>query len=218
MSSEASTHSDFLPEPMVVPCSESALDTLLDTEWLLTNRIGAYASSSVIGCNTRRYHGLLVAATEPPVGRMVALAMVMEELIVGEDTYLLSINEFPGAFSPRGVQHLVEFRNDVCATFVFRFPTSDSPQSDGIELTKRIILAERTNAVAIQYTLTGADASLSVRPFAALRDFHHLRLATLSPQITFEAVTGGAIVQDRSEAGHCLHLLSQEATFQGEPQ
>jgi len=49
-------------------------------EWLETNGIGGYASSTIIGMNTRRYHGLLVAATQPPVGRMVLLAKMEETL------------------------------------------------------------------------------------------------------------------------------------------
>ena len=67
-----------LPEPLVVPCHRQDLDALLAMEWLLTNRAGAYASGTVVGCNTRRYHGLLVAATTPPVGRVTALAGLTE--------------------------------------------------------------------------------------------------------------------------------------------
>ena len=58
-----------VPPPIRVTI-DSDLDALLTREWLLTNRIGAYASSTVLGCNSRRYHGLLVAPAVPPVGRL----------------------------------------------------------------------------------------------------------------------------------------------------
>src|SRR3954471_16285348 len=68
----------------------------LAQEWLLTNGLGGFASSTVVGCNTRRYHGLLVAATLPPVGRVMALNRVGEILRVEGDDRLLefSVNQF----------------------------------------------------------------------------------------------------------------------------
>jgi predicted glycogen debranching enzyme len=158
-----------LPPPLTVACSDAELEGLLTQEWLLSNGIGAYASSTVVGCNTRRYHGLLVATLSPPVQRVVALSTVMEQLTVDGVTYDLATNEFAGSFSPRGVVHLSAFRNDVAATFVYRV--------GDVELTKEIILADGRNAVALRYRLTGGSARLRLRPFAALRDFHHLRLA-----------------------------------------
>ena len=58
------------------------LDVASRREWLETNGIGGFASSTIMGMNTRRYHGLLVAATKPPVGRMVLLSKLEETLIV----------------------------------------------------------------------------------------------------------------------------------------
>lgn len=199
-----------LPEPITVARRGRGLDELLDTEWLVSNRIGAYASSTVLGCNTRRYHGLLVASTAPPVGRIVALSTVMEDVVAGQSVYQLATNEFPDAFSPKGMVHLVEFRNDVAATFVLRLGE--------MELVKRIILAERNNAVAVQYTLRGGDAVLHLRPFAAMRDFHSLRSVDQPHRMTFEAAGRGLIVQDRARPEHSLYLHSQEATFAAEPQ
>ena len=72
-----------LPPPIVVPGGGDRLDALLSREWLLTNRLGAYASGTAAGCNTRRYHGLLVAASHPPVGRLVTISLLMERLTAG---------------------------------------------------------------------------------------------------------------------------------------
>ena len=71
-------------------------------EWLETNGIGGFASSTETGMNTRRYHGLLVAATKPPVGRMVLLSKLEETLIAGGRRIELSSNRYPGAIYPRG--------------------------------------------------------------------------------------------------------------------
>ncbi len=204
---------DSPPAPIVIVAREHNLDELLAAEWLLTNNIGAYASSSAAGCNTRRYHGLLIAATAPPVGRVNALTQVMEWVTVGDTTHALATNEFPSSISPRGIDHLVKFVNDTAPTFVYRIGE--------LELTKRIILAERANAVAIQYTLTGGSAKMHLRPFAALRDFHHLRQESDGQQLSFQASDGGVIVQDLGPAegfANSLHLSSQDAEFTGEPQ
>ncbi len=204
---------DILGEPITVPCDAEWIDQLLDREWLITNGIGAYASSSVVGCNTRRYHGLLVAAATPPVGRIAALSTVNEQIVVDDVCYDISTNEFKDVFSPLGFAHLKEFRNDLAATFVFRI--------GDIELIKRVILADKTNACALQYSvsgLAGRSAKLVLRPLVALRDFHALRRAGEPHQMTFEAATSTVAVQDRNDPEHCLYMLSQEANFQVDPQ
>ena len=184
---------DPLDAPITVAIGDDPA-LFLDREWLVTNRIGAYASSTVVGCNTRRYHGLLVAAATPPVGRFVAVATVMEELTVDGQTFKLATNEFEDTFSPCGTVHLVEFRNDAAATFVF--------QAGGATLTKEIVLAESANTVAVRYTLDGAAATLRVRPFVALRDFHHVRQADQPHQLTFEV--GGTAFQAVGDQDHSL--------------
>jgi len=105
---------ELLPPPIVVPVHPASLDALLEKEWLLTNRLGAYASSTVIGCNTRRYHALLVAATNPPVGRLAASRSSWRTWKPAGRSSSWAANEFSGAFAPRGFDFLVEFRNDVC--------------------------------------------------------------------------------------------------------
>ena len=199
-----------LPPPIVVRCAGGDLDGLLQREWLLANQLGAYASSTVVGCNTRRYHGLLVAATTPPVGRAVMLSNVHEQLIASGTTYELSTFEFADTFSPRGLVHLAEFRNDVAPTFVYR--------ADGLELVKQVVLSEDTNALAVRYTLRGGSATLRLLPLVALRDFHHLRKVYQPHQMTFENAPEGVVVQDRNQAGAALHLTSARATFHADAQ
>src|ERR1700704_1241933 len=88
------------------------LDAALRREWLETNGLGGFASSTIIGLNTRRYHGLLVAATKPPVGRMVLLSKLEETLFIDSQRFDLSANRYPATIYPQGFQFLKQFRLD----------------------------------------------------------------------------------------------------------
>ena len=74
----------------------------LRKEWIETNGLGDYASSSLICCNTRKYHGLLVADLESPAGRHVLLSSLEESLLVGGRELCFSCRKHPGVFYPRG--------------------------------------------------------------------------------------------------------------------
>src|SRR6185369_13258267 len=95
------------------------LNVALTREWLETNGIGGFSSSTVAGLNTRRYHGLLTAATKPPLGRVVLLSKLEETLVVGDRRFDLSTNQYAGAVHPRGYQFLTEFRMDPFPVWVY---------------------------------------------------------------------------------------------------
>src|SRR6516165_3984093 len=88
------------------------LDVASRREWLETNGIGGFSSSTITGLNTRRYHGLLVAATKPPVGRMVLLSKMEETLVIDGRRFELSSNRYPGVVYPQGHTLLKQFRQD----------------------------------------------------------------------------------------------------------
>src|ERR1700751_5464303 len=85
------------------------LDAALRREWLETNGLGGFASSTINGINTRRYHGLLVAATKPPVGRFVLLSKLEETLLLGDRSFDLSANRYPGVVHPQASGTLSSF-------------------------------------------------------------------------------------------------------------
>jgi Glycogen debranching enzyme N terminal len=97
----------------------SNLDFSSSREWLETNGIGGFASATITGCHTRRYHGLLVAATKPPVGRFVLLSKLEETLIVDDRRIELGTNHYPGVVHPQGYHSLKEFRLEPFPTFTF---------------------------------------------------------------------------------------------------
>jgi predicted glycogen debranching enzyme len=132
-------------------------------EWLETNGLGGFASSTAAGMNTRRYHGLLTAATKPPVGRFVLLSKLEETLIIGGRRYDLSTNQFPGVVHPQGYRYLQEFRRDPFPTSIYRV--------EGIEIEKRVFMIHSQNATVIEYE-SASECSLELRPLIAFRDFH----------------------------------------------
>jgi predicted glycogen debranching enzyme len=145
------------------------LDVALQKEWLETNGLGGFASSTIVGLNTRRYHGLLVAATKPPVGRLVLLSKIEETLIIGDQRFELSANRYPGAVHPQGFLHLKQFRLDPFPTFVY--------EMEGLELVKTVFLVHGENTVVVEYELRSAgqeprDCYLELRPLIAFRDYH----------------------------------------------
>jgi len=143
------------------------LDAALDREWLETNGLGGFASSTIVGLNTRRYHGLLIAATRPPVGRMVLLSKLEETLIIAGERFELSANQYPGVIHPQGFQHQTRFRLDPFPVFTY--------QAAGIELEKAVFMARGENTTVVQYRLRGAAGDsvlLEVRPLIAFRDYH----------------------------------------------
>src|SRR5438067_10550064 len=97
----------------------SRLDLSLSREWLETNGLGGFASSTLIGLNTRRYHGLLIAALTSPVGRYVLLSKLEETLIVHGERFELSANQYAGALHPQGYHYLTRFRLDPFPVFTY---------------------------------------------------------------------------------------------------
>jgi predicted glycogen debranching enzyme len=142
------------------------LELALSREWLETNGLGGFASSTIIGLNTRRYHGLLTAATKPPIGRFVLLSKLEETLVLEGRRYDLAANRYPGVVHPQGYQYLKGFRLDPFPVFTYAV--------EGIEIEKTLFLPHGENTVVVQYELRGAapDAILEVWPLIAFRDYH----------------------------------------------
>jgi len=148
-------------------------DAALGREWLETNGIGGFASSTIIGLNTRRYHGLLVAATKPPVGRVVMLSKLEETLFVESQPFDLSANRYPGVVHPQGFRYLKEFRLDPFPVFTYEI--------EGIEIEKSVFMIHGENSTVVQYELKKdnhperiKNLRLEVRPLIAFRDYHSI--------------------------------------------
>jgi len=140
-------------------------------EWLETNGLGGFASSSITGLNTRRYHGLLIAATKPPVGRIVMLSKLEETLIINGQRYELSSNQYPGAIYPQGFLYQSAFRLDPFPIFTY--------EVEGVRIEKSVFMVQGHNATVVKYELLAKQESefpdeikLEIRPLIAFRDYH----------------------------------------------
>jgi predicted glycogen debranching enzyme len=142
-------------------------DDAIGKEWLVTNGLGGYAASTVLGVNTRKYHGLLVAALHPPGDRTVCLAKLDEDVLVGNNIYRLGANEFQDNIYPQGYRFLKEL-------VVAPFPSYTYSVPD-IEVTKTVFMPKGKNAVAAMYGVlnhAGAEIRLRVYPLLTCRHFH----------------------------------------------
>jgi predicted glycogen debranching enzyme len=144
------------------------LERAKQLEWLETNGLGGFSSSTIVGLNTRRYHGLLTAATKPPVGRFLLLSKLEATLLVDGRRYDLSANQYPGAVYPQGHRFLREFRLDPFPVFLY--------DVGGVEIEKRVFMVHGEDTVVVEYevqTLTSdAELVLELRPLIAFRHYH----------------------------------------------
>jgi predicted glycogen debranching enzyme len=156
-----------LPAINITQDALSRFDEALQKEWLVTNGLGGYASSTVLGANTRKYHGLLVAALHPPGDRTVCLSKLDEDVCVGNNVYRLGANEFQGNIFPQGYLFLKEFSVAPFPRYVYSV--------QGIEVTKTIFMPREKNAVAVVYKVlngNGADVKFRIFPLLSCRHFH----------------------------------------------
>lgn len=146
-------------------------EDVFQTEWLETNGLGGWASGTVSGIHTRRYHGVLVAAVKPPVVRSVLVAKLDETLTMGGQSVDLSANRFPGAIHPEGHHHIQSFERDLFPQWQYA--------AAGVVLQKTVAAIHGENTTVVQYEVLRAPDvfTLYLRPFYACRDYHSLQHA-----------------------------------------
>ena len=158
-------------------------------EWLETNGLGGFASSTIPGMNTRRYHGLLVAATSPPTGRALLLAKVEETLVLAGERYELGTNQYPGAIHPLGYLYLRSFRLDPWPVWTY--------EAGAARLMKRVFMVHGENTTVVQYALLAeaGPARLELRPLIAFRDFHATTHENDALDLTLAQAPGGIVLR-----------------------
>jgi predicted glycogen debranching enzyme len=144
------------------------INSYLRKEWLETNGLGGYASSSVCGANTRKYHGLLVASLSPPVERVVVVSKLDETICINDQRFELGTNQYPGVIYPAGYKYLKSFDRDFFPVFQYKV--------NGITLQKTIAAIQGENTTLILYEVIQAKGNFSMEllPLYAYRDFHSL--------------------------------------------
>jgi predicted glycogen debranching enzyme len=157
-------------------------------EWLETDGLGGFASGSVAGIRTRRYHALLLTATTPPTGRLVLVNGFDAWLETGGGRFDLSSQWYaPGVMGGTGAQNIESFASTPWPTWVFRF-------ADGTRVQQEIFTVHDSPVTCIAWKLlsTGGAAKLAARPFLSGRDYHALHHS--NPAFRFEAEVRAACV------------------------
>jgi len=156
-----------LPKIQVGSSILSDFNKAVQMEWLITNGLGGYASSTILGINTRKYHGLLVAAFNPPVDRRVLLTKLDEEIQIENETYSTGSNEFKHGINPEGYRFFLDFSLDPFPTYRYIV--------HGVQLQKAVFMLHEKNATVVIYEVFNSrDNMVSVRitPFVNSRHFH----------------------------------------------
>ncbi len=177
-----------LPNLAFTKESLSSFDEVISKEWLITNGLGGYASSTVLGLNTRKYHGLLVAALNPPGERTVCLSKLDEDILLGNEVFRLGTNEFQEVIYPQGYKLLKEFS-------IAPFPKY-TYSVDGINVSKTIFMQKNRNAVSVIYKITNENNTgikLRAYPFFTCRHFH--TVINQSNRLDFTQTSNGREVQ-----------------------
>jgi len=170
-------------------------------EWLETNGIGGFASSTVTGANTRRYHGLLTAATRPPLGRITMLSKFEETLFIGDVKYELSTNQFLNAIYPEGYKFLKNFRLAPFPIWTFEI--------EGVEIEKKVFMVHGSNMTVCRWSVVGVTKSSSVyqrpkielelKPLLSFSDYHHLQHENSDFDLRYEALENLVAVKPYAE-------------------
>jgi predicted glycogen debranching enzyme len=163
------------------------LEYSLTKELLRTSREGAYSSSTIINCNTRKYHGLLVMP-QPAIdeGNHVLLSNFDETIIQHNAEFNLGIHKYQGeVYSPKGHKYLKDFNSDPIPKLTY--------QVGGVELTKEMLFSHKDGRVIIKYTLVDTQLPIKIRfkPFLAFRNIHSLTRSNYDADTSYEPIDNG---------------------------
>lgn len=149
------------------------LEYSLQREMLATDRIGGYMSTTIVCCNTRRYHGLIVSPIDNSDRTYVLLSSLDESIIQHDQTFNLALHRFKGTYEPRGHKYITDFEYTPTPTITYRV--------GGVILKKEMLWIHKRTQLMIRYTLVDAhsETRLRLRPFLAFRDKHALTHANM---------------------------------------
>jgi len=163
------------------------LEYSLGKEILRTNRAGSYASMTIIGCNTRKYHGLLVCPVDQLDGeRHVLLSSLDETVIQHGKEFNIGIHKYEGDnYEPKGHKYVRDFEAETIPITIIRV--------GGVVLRKERLLVENDEQILIKYTLLEAHSPtiLRFKPFLAFRNIHALSKSNLTANTKSEFVPNG---------------------------
>jgi predicted glycogen debranching enzyme len=167
------------------------LEYALSKELLRSNRAGSYSSTTIIGCNTRRYHGLLITRQPLLDGEHHVLLSSVDETIIQQNTaFNLGIHKFKGGtYNPKGHKYIVDFSTEPIPKLTF--------QVGGVRLTKEMLFTHSDDQMVIKYTLEEAHSptTLRLKPFFAFRNHHILSKSNIFVNTKYQEIPNGIAVK-----------------------
>ncbi|MDR0386265.1 MAG: amylo-alpha-1,6-glucosidase [Prevotellaceae bacterium] len=162
------------------------LEYSLSLELLSTNRAGGYTSTTIVGCNTRKYHGWLICPIEGLGGEKHVLLSSLDETVVQhEQTFNLAIHKYPNVYEPRGHKYIVDFEFEPTTSLTYRV--------GGVVLKKELIVVHNEEQILVRYTLLDAHSPtlLRLKPMLAYRNIHGLSKANLYADSQLKFIPNG---------------------------
>lgn len=185
------------------------LEYALSREILRTNRAGAYSSTTIVGCNTRKYHGLLVCPVDELGGERYVLLSSLDLTVVNNDrSFNTGIHKYKGdQFFPKGHKYVEDFASEKIPMMIYRV--------GGVKLKQERILVHYEEQFMLRYTIVEASEpmKLQFRPFLAFRKVHELTHANMDAYTKVDYIKNGIKVK-LYEGFPSLHMqLSKKAEF-----
>ncbi|MBQ3149355.1 MAG: glycogen debranching enzyme family protein [Alistipes sp.] len=161
------------------------LEYSLQREMLATDRKGGYMSTTIVCCNTRKYHGLMVAPIDQSDEAYVLLSSLDETIIQHDQSFNLALHRYRGVYEPRGHKYITDFEYTPTPTITYRV--------GGVILRKELLWIHKRTQLMIRYTLVDAhsDTTLRLRPFFAFRNKHSLSKANMEANGRSYPIMGG---------------------------
>jgi len=141
----------------------------MSREWMLTNGIGGFAGGTILGSNSRRYHGLLIAALNPPAARHLVVSNLHEIIKTEEKETSLACFETGDSYIGDGFRYITGFQNNILPTWNY--------ETEDLELTKQIWMVREENTTVVRYKIKngGKKSTLLLYPLVNFRDYHSER-------------------------------------------
>jgi predicted glycogen debranching enzyme len=181
----------------------------IQCEWLETNGLGGWSGSSIIGCNTRRYHGLLVAATLPPTERTVLLSKLDETIIAGEERFELGVNDYGEVISPTGNQYFKSFTKELFPQWTYEL--------NGILLKKTIAMLHSENTVVIMYDVIKASKSFTLELLPLVADKFYHALTHAGSQMHWDVDFNNGLFHNKPDGELDLYIHTAGSSYQHMP-
>lgn len=163
------------------------LEYSLARETIRTNRSGSFASSTIIGCNTRKYHGLLICPIEEFGGERHVLLSTLDTTVIYKDNrFPLAIHQYKGGnYAPKGHMYVRDFNAEPIPRITYGIGS--------VSLDRDILLIQEDECILVRYTLSESDApiKLNLQPFLACRPIHQLSKTNLDANLEFAWVKNG---------------------------